>query len=82
LVELLFDTSINGAVLGSVCSVMDGGAFRRVAGSGNILPTITGTVAGKRYSATLNGTINTQGGGANFFPGDVAGTMATGGQYA
>lgn len=35
-----------------------------------------------RYSATMNGTIQTFGGGANVFPGTVAGTTSTGGQYA
>lgn len=38
-------------------------------------------VTGTRYSATLNGVIDTNGGGASFFPGTVAGTTATGGQY-
>lgn len=42
----------------------------------------SGAATGKRYSATLNGVIQTSGGGASFFPGDVAGTTATGGQYA
>ena len=32
--------------------------------------------------ATLNGVIQTYGGVANYFPGSVAGTTATGGQYA
>ncbi len=42
----------------------------------------SGSATGTRYSATLNAVINTAGGGASFFPGDVAGTTATGGQYA
>lgn len=41
----------------------------------------TGTATGKRYSAVSNGVIDTNGGGANYFPGNVAGTTATGGQY-
>ncbi len=41
-----------------------------------------GTVTGPRYSATLNSIINTNGGGANFFPGSTVGSTATGGQYA
>jgi hypothetical protein len=41
-----------------------------------------GATTGKRYDATLNGVINTFGGGASYFPGSVAGTTATGGQYA
>lgn len=44
--------------------------------------TITGgTITGKRYYATMNSVINTNGGGANFFPGDVAGSTASGAQY-
>lgn len=39
------------------------------------------TSTGKRYSAQLNGIVNSFGGGASYFPGDVAGTTATGGQY-
>jgi hypothetical protein len=40
-----------------------------------------GSVTGSRYQATLNGTILSQGQGANFFPGTTAGTTGTGGQY-
>jgi hypothetical protein len=41
----------------------------------------TGTGAvGSRFSATANGVITTGGGGANFYPGNSAGTTATGGQ--
>jgi len=43
--------------------------------------TITGSATGKRYQADVNAVINTGGGGANYFPGSVAGTVATGGQY-
>lgn len=41
----------------------------------------TGSATGVRYSSTLNSVINTNGGGATFFPGSIAGTTATGGQY-
>jgi hypothetical protein len=41
-----------------------------------------GTITGTRYDAKMNGVIDTTGGGANYFPGDAAGTTATGGQYA
>ena len=44
--------------------------------------TFSGTATGKRYDASLNGIINTNGGGASYFPGNTAGTTATGGQYA
>lgn len=40
-----------------------------------------GTVTGKRYIAETNSVLSTGGGGANYIPGDVAGTTATGGQY-
>lgn len=40
-----------------------------------------GTATGKRYDAQSNAIIDTAGGGATFFPGDVAGTTATGAQY-
>lgn len=44
--------------------------------------TFAGAATGKRYSATLNSVINTTGGGAAYLPGNIAGTTATGGQYA
>lgn len=45
--------------------------------------TYSGSATGKRYDAFANGVINTFGGGANYFPGNVAGTAGTtGGEYA
>lgn len=38
-------------------------------------------VLGKRYEVTGNAVIDTSGAGASHFPGNVAGTAATGGQY-
>ena len=60
-------------------------AFASVAGGqintvGNT--TSSGSATGSRYNATLNGVINTNGGGASLFPGSTAGSTATGGQYA
>jgi hypothetical protein len=52
-----------------------------------VLPTGTvafsscGTVTGARYSATVNGSIYTNAGGASFFPGNSPGSMASGGRY-
>lgn len=43
--------------------------------------TFVGGATGKRYSATGNSVINTNGGGASYLPGDVAGTTGSGGQY-
>ncbi len=40
------------------------------------------SVSGQKYTATLNGVIWTNGGGASYFPGTVAGSTSTGGQYA
>lgn len=44
--------------------------------------TFSGAATGTRYLAVLNGVIQTGGGGATYFPGNVAGSTATGGQYA
>ena len=41
----------------------------------------TTTATGTRYDIDGNGVIHTGGGGANYFPGNAAGTTATGGQY-
>lgn len=43
--------------------------------------TFTGAGTGARYSATLNGVVNTAGGGAAYLPGNAAGSATTGGQY-
>jgi hypothetical protein len=44
---------------------------------------ITGAanVTGPRYLSALNGVVDSNGGGPNYFPGSVAGTTVTGGQY-
>ena len=44
--------------------------------------TYTGAATGTRYTVTLNAVINTLGGGTTLFPGSVAGSTSTGGQYA
>jgi hypothetical protein len=44
--------------------------------------TFAGTGAtGARYAVSTNAVVDTGGGGANYFPGSVAGSTATGGQY-
>jgi hypothetical protein len=47
------------------------------------LPTFSapGFVSGYKYWASLNGVIETQGQGINYFPGTVAGSTVSGGQY-
>lgn len=60
-------------------------AFAVAAGSGSVYATaitFSGAATGTRYSAALNGVIFTNGGGANYFPGNGAGASTTGGQYA
>jgi hypothetical protein len=44
--------------------------------------TVSGSCTGKRFDVSLNGVINTLGAGINAFPGTIAGTQSTGGQYA
>jgi hypothetical protein len=59
-------------------------AFTQSVGSMNVA-TITfvnaAAATGTRYNAQSNGTIYTNGGGANYLPGNVAGVTASGGQY-
>jgi hypothetical protein len=43
--------------------------------------TYSGAATGTRYAVTANGVINTGGAGASYFPGNAAGSTATGGQY-
>lgn len=43
--------------------------------------TYSGSGTGVRYKVATNGVIRVDGGGANYFPGNSAGTTATGGQY-
>ena len=43
--------------------------------------TWSGSAAGPRYQAMLNGVINANASGPDYFPGDSAGVLASGGQY-
>jgi hypothetical protein len=43
--------------------------------------TFSGAATGTRYSVTINAWIDTNGGGATYFPGNAGGAAATGGQY-
>ena len=59
------------------------GAFV-MAGAGSISAannSFAGSVTGPRYDAHLNGVIFTNNKGVNYFPGSVAGSVSTGGQY-
>jgi hypothetical protein len=50
-----------------------------VIGSSYQSQTLGGTVTGQKFGVNLNGVINT-GGGVNYFPGTIAGTVTSGGQ--
>ena len=41
----------------------------------------SGSATGARYSVNMNGVISVNGAGANYLPGDAAGSTASGGQY-
>jgi hypothetical protein len=59
-------------------------AFARATRSGTMKSaaiTYSGAATGPRYFAEPNGVVYTAGGGPNYFPGDSAGSAATGGQY-
>jgi len=55
---------------------------KRVAAYQALSNTFSGSATGKRYDIAVNGAIDTNGAGSTHLPGDVAGTTATGGQYA
>lgn len=48
----------------------------------SVSSTYSGSATGQRYFAQMNGVINVEGGGTSVFPGSIAGSTATGGQYA
>lgn len=65
--------------------VASGGAFASASFAGvmeAVSMVFIGTATGPRYAASLNGVINTGSGNANYFPGSLAGSAVTGGQYA
>lgn len=68
--NLTVSTAYVACNLGSITSI------------GSTFTTVSGTITGINYSVTLNGVINTQGGGATYFPGTNTPNVATGGQYA
>ena len=75
--SIVEDCTINGTYA-CILSVMLLGLFHK---QRSTAPIITGTATGIRYSASRNSIIDTGGGGAEYFPGDTAGTTASGGQY-
>ena len=77
-------TQQNGAQLTLAGTLAFSDAFAKAeAGQIRSQPGFTGgSITGKRYDAINNGVILTSGGGANYFPGSVAGTYSNGGIYA
>ncbi len=91
-VQALFAGQIYGTVVigdaGAPCLISTSniaiGEASALAIGGSIIgqgATFSGSVTGKRYRSAANAVITTNGGGANFFPGSIAGTVDTGGQY-
>lgn len=88
-IQYAADISVEGdSVLSrGFCAVSVLGLISRVLSSlanPGRMPTVTstGTVAGPRYYAKTNGIIDSNGGGAEFYPGSESGRVNTGGQYA
>lgn len=75
-------TSFGSIAINSAAAYANAVCGASLAGKLNLAAGFTGAPTGKRYYSDLNSVINTYGGGANFIPGTVAGSTATGGQYA
>lgn len=57
-------------------------ALASSSGSLQVYPiTFSGSATGTRYLATSNGTIDTNGGGSSYLPGNAGGSTSAGGQY-
>jgi hypothetical protein len=70
-------TLIGNPTLNVFCAAGSGGSWGTQPG----FLSFVGTCVGAKYYADYNGTIVTETGNINFFPGSVAGSVATGGQY-
>ena len=69
-------TASGTATQGNFAGAANGGVIYAFAN------TSSGTFVGVRYTASTNGVIQSNGGGASYFPGSSVGTTTTGGQYA
>jgi hypothetical protein len=76
-VQLTAWTVVSAVTLGGFAGAFNGEIFAY----SNTFSNAT-NVTGARHNASLNGVINTNGGGASYFPGTSAGTTSTGGQFA
>ncbi len=75
--DLTLQGTPNFSIATAQCS--QGGSITRAPTNPNF---VGSGATGTRYSASLNGVITTFGGGANYFPGNAAGVLSNGGQYA
>ena len=81
-IQIYKDCAISGTATSSTVRALNGGVIVSTSSAnGGVLPVISGTVTGTRYTAITNGIINSSGGGAGYFPGTLAGSLTTGGQY-
>lgn len=71
--------TITATMLGQCAYAVNSGVISR---NQTTMPAISGAVTGARYQSSVNGVINTSGGGASYFPGTIAGSVNMGGQYA
>jgi hypothetical protein len=85
-----YNANINGVIYcqsatWTTSGTVSRGVFAWATNGGKIYAfanTLTGSVTGQRYVASLNGVVTSNGGGASYFPGSTAGSTGTGGQYA
>jgi len=73
---------VNGSVTNTVVQVGPFSMYSRIPGLGGTPPAWTGNVTGPRYYVGALGSVYTGGGGSNFFPGTVAGTVAALGSFS
>jgi hypothetical protein len=83
---LVRDTSIIGIVSKTITLTGTPAftAFAYAINLGNLIAngnTFSGSATGQRYNVSINSVIFTNGGGANYFPGNSSGAAATGGLY-
>lgn len=79
-ISMVADINLNVSVNVAVLSLLGVSIFSVTTGSG-IAPKFTGNATGKRYDVRENSIAATGGRGTEFFPGTIAGTTSTGGQY-
>lgn len=79
--NITYGSSANTVTLTGTPAFSTAFAFAGQGGTAIIESTFSGAATGTRYQAVTGGTIFTNGGGANYFPGNAAGFVAQGGHY-